>query len=403
MKVAVIGAGPAGLMAAGTAAKNGHKVTIFDSNEKSGKKLYITGKGRCNVTNYTEPEEFLKNVVTNPKFLFSSVYSFTPYDTYAFFEANGVPLKIERGNRVFPQSDKASDITKALENFCKKSNVDFQFNKKIEKIEKSDMFGLYTKYSSVGQYDCVICCGGGKSYPTTGSDGSLFDIAQGFGHNIVKCHPALVPIVLNDQFVKTIEGLSLKNVSLNVDYDGKSKSFFGEMLFTKNGISGPIVLTASSYINKSQNVKLSIDFKPALTKQMLEKRFDRDMVEYKNNEIFTFLKGFLPKNFVPIFIDVCKIQKDRKVKTLTTKEIDTLVDLMKNFPLNFKSLEKIEYGIVTSGGIDTKEINPQTMESKLVKNLYFAGEIIDVDALTGGFNIQIALSTGFVAGSLKGL
>lgn len=402
MRVAVIGAGPAGLMSAGVAASNGNEVDLFDKNEKPGKKLYITGKGRCNVTNYVMPEDFLKNVVSNPKFLYSAIYDFSSYDTFDFFENNGVNLKIERGNRVFPVSDKASDITKCLENFCIKNGVNFLYNNKLIKIIKNEnKFVVYTTFGVYNNYDYVICCMGGKSYSPTGSDGYGYTIAKMFGHNIITPKPALVPIILKDDFVKEVEGLSLKNVMLKVLFDGKKKEFFGEMLFTHNGISGPIVLSASSYINRANQIELSLDFKPALSSVQLENRLLRDFKEYNNCEIATVIKGLLPKNFVNVFLLKCDIEKNKKVKSINTLELSRIVDLLKNFKLSFKSLENIEFGIVTAGGVDTKEINPHTMESKLVKGLYFAGEIIDIDALTGGFNIQIALSTGHLAGQLK--
>lgn len=400
MRVAVIGAGPAGLMAAGMAGQSGSQVDLFDGNEKAGKKLYITGKGRCNVTNYIEPNEFLNNIVSNPKFMFSSIYSFSPFDTYEFFENNGVKLKVERGNRVFPVSDKASDITKALEIFCKKNGVNFLYGNKVVSIKKNDKFTIYTTCGTYNNYDCTILCTGGMSYSPTGSDGSGYSIAKQLGHSIIELKPALVPIILNNDFIKRLEGLSLKNVLLKTIYDGHQKDFFGEMIFTRNGISGPIVLSASSYLNRAKNVELSLDLKPALTTQQLENRLKREFEKFYNNEIATVIRTLMPKSLSEVFLEICNISKDRKVKTINSQEIKKIISCLKHFELKYKTLESIEFGIVTAGGIDTKEINPKTMESKFVKNLYFAGEIIDVDALTGGFNIQIALSTGYVAGKI---
>lgn len=400
MNVAVIGGGASGLISAGFCAKNGNIVDLYESNEKLGKKLYITGKGRCNVTNYSSPNEILENVVNNAKFLYSSLYNFTSYDVVNFFESLGTPIKIERGNRAFPVSDKSSDIIKALERFALKNGVNILLNSKVKSIFKNnDKFEITTMGGMCKHYDATIICTGGKSYSATGSTGDGYYFAKTLGHSIVDIKPALVPIILNDEFVKQLEGVSLKNVLLKAKYKTFKKELFGEMVFTSNGISGPIALSLSSYINRLDHLKLSIDFKPALTSEKLTDRIIRDIQNNKESQISTLLAGLLPKAVASVFVDVIKLDKTRRNKTLNTKEIENIVNTLKDFPLCYKSVDKIDYGIITSGGVDTKQINPKTMESKLVKNLYFAGEVMDVDALTGGYNLQIAFSTGFVAGN----
>ena len=399
MDIIIIGAGPSGLMCAIESAKN-NNVIIIDQNEKAGKKLYITGKGRCNVTNNVFPDEFLKSVITNPKFLYSSIYTFTPQDTIDFFENQNIHLKTERGNRVFPVSDKASDITKGLVNKCINNGVNFIYNEKVIDINKSNEKFIIKTNKNIYYCDAVVMCGGGKSYPTTGSDGSLYHLIQNIGHKIISPKPALCPIVLKDKWIKDVEGISLKNVSLIASNQNNKilHNLFGEMLFTRNGISGPISLSMSSLINKEETIKLEIDFKPALSVEQLEARIDRECNYNINSQIITILRSLLPKNIVPIFLEKLNMSIDKKVKTLNEKDKKNIVNILKHFSLSFDKIDKIDYAIVTSGGVDTKEINPKTMESKIVKNLYFCGEIIDIDALTGGFNIQIAFSTGYMAG-----
>lgn len=401
MRVAVIGGGASGMMSAGICAKNGHTVDLFEANEKLGKKLYITGKGRCNVTNACQIDELLNNVVTNSKFLYSSLYAFDSFSTINFFEDLGVPIKIERGNRAFPESDKSSDIIKALSNFITKNGVNILLNHKVESIEKvNDKFCIITKYGKYNNYDATICCTGGATYSATGSTGDGYKFALNFNHKIEKIRPALVPIKLKDSFVKQVEGLSLKNVKLIALENGKQvKEFFGEMLFTANGISGPIALSMSSYINKLNNVELKIDLKPALTNEQLVNRILRDIESNRQMQVSTLMSGLLPKSLVEHFLNACNIEKTLKVKSLNTKQIELIVNKLKNFNLKYDGLEKLDYGIVTSGGVNVNEVNPKTMESKLIKGLYFAGEVLDVDALTGGFNLQIAFSTGFMAGN----
>ncbi len=396
MKIAVIGAGASGLISAGFLGFNGFNVDLFEGNEKVGKKIYITGKGRCNVTNYSEPNEVLENVVNNAKFLYSSLYGFTSYDTVDFFNNLGVPIKIERGNRAFPESDKSSDIIKALEKFIRQNGVNLLLNNKVKQISKNNnTFNILTTVNSYVGYDAVVICTGGKTYSATGSTGDGYAFAKLFGHEITPVVAGLVPILLNDGFVKQIEGLSLKNVTLIAKNQNKIiKEFFGEMLFTANGISGPIALSLSSYINRQQNVSLFLDFKPALTQEKLLNRIKRDIDELCNSQVSTLISGLLPKALVPIFLNKLKLEQTRKNRTLNEQEINKICLLLKEFPLNYKGLDKLDYGIITSGGVGVANVNPKTLESKIIDSLYFAGEVLDVDALTGGYNLQIAFSTG---------
>lgn len=401
--VAVIGAGAAGLVAAFSAASNGNKVTVFEQNEKSGKKIYITGKGRCNVTHSCSPDEFLQNVVNNAKFLTSCIYAFSPEDTVKLFENGGLPLKTERGLRVFPVSDKASDVTKCLENYCKKQGVIFRFNEKVLKINilNSTLSGITTV---IGNYifDSVIICTGGLSYPSTGSTGDGYGFARETGHNIITLRQGLCGLNLKGEYFKEMQGLTLKNVSLSILYNNKLlKTFFGEMLFTHFGISGPIVLSASSIINRLdlKNVKLSLDLKPALNNMQLENRILRDFELLSNKSISNCLKELLPTAIISVVLKRSGIMQDKKVHSVTKQERLRLLTNIKNFDMLVSSLRGFDEAIITSGGIDVKQINPKTMESKLIKGLYFCGEVLDVDAFTGGFNLQIAFSTGYAAGN----
>lgn len=397
MKTAVVGAGPAGLIAAATAAA-GSDVTLFERNEKPGKKLYITGKGRCNVTNLCSPREFLEKVVRNPKFLYSAIYTFTPEDTVNLIETNGVKTKTERGNRVFPASDKASDVTKALVSNAMKAGVQFVYENVVSLSRKDGLFRLITSGAEYF-FDKVILACGGVSYPSTGSNGDGFKLAESMGHTVTKLYPALVPVNFCED-VKSLQGLSLKNVEVTVSDGRKSESLFGEMLFTSRGASGPVVLSLSSLINRLdvKHVTFSIDLKPALDYDKLDKRVVSDFTKFKNKQFKNSLDEMLPKSLIPYIIDVSGINPDKPVNSVTKQEREKLVNLLKNLSFTVDSLGSIAEGIVTSGGVSVDEVNPKTMESKLVKGLYFAGEMLDVDALTGGFNIQIALSTGFAAG-----
>lgn len=398
MKTAVVGAGPAGLIAAATAAA-GSDVTLFERNEKPGKKLYITGKGRCNVTNLCSPREFLEKVVRNPKFLYSAIYTFTPEDTVNLIETNGVKTKTERGNRVFPASDKASDVTKALVSNAMKAGVRFVYENVVSLSRKDGLFRLITSGAEYF-FDKVILACGGVSYPSTGSNGDGFKVAESMGHTVTKLYPALVPVNFCED-VKSLQGLSLKNVKVTVSDGRKSESLFGEMLFTSRGASGPVVLSLSSLINRLdvKHVTFSIDLKPALDYDKLDKRVVSDFTKFKNKQFKNSLDEMLPKSLIPYIIDVSGINPDKPVNSVTKQEREKLVNLLKNLSFTVDSLGSIAEGIVTSGGVSVDEVNPKTMESKLVKGLYFAGEMLDVDALTGGFNIQIALSTGFAAGT----
>ena len=401
MRIVVVGAGPAGLMCAVKCSENfNNEVLILDGNEKIGKKLFITGKGRCNVCNSCDIDEFLKNVVNNNKFLYNSINLFSPADTITFFENNGTPLKIERGNRVFPVSDKSNDIIKTFQKILKKKNVSIILNSLVNKISKEgNVFKVYTN-NDVINCDVVVIATGGKSYSSTGSKGDGYMFAKTLSHSVNKIYPALIPINLKD-YDSSLAGLSLKNVTASINIQNKRYSQFGEMLFTHKGVSGPIILTLSSYINKYdiKNSELIIDLKPALSEEKLEERIIRDCKNFKNKSLKNYLRELLPSTLIDFFakklccnieVKMCNLTRDiRKKIVLTLKNLSFLVD----------SLEDIEYAIVTSGGVNVREINPKNMESKLVKNLFFIGEVLDIDALTGGFNIQIALSTGFCAGS----
>ncbi|MEG1499908.1 MAG: NAD(P)/FAD-dependent oxidoreductase [Clostridia bacterium] len=402
MKVIVIGAGASGLMAAGTAAFFGAEVVVLEGAEKCGKKVYLTGKGRCNVTNSCSEDEFFKNIVSNPKFLYSSLNQFSQADTIDFFEKHGVKLKIERGNRVFPISDKSSDISGALLKNCKSNSVKVVLNAKVTSIMfQNDNYEIKTADGQVFYCDRVIIATGGKSYPLTGSTGDGYFFAKSFGHTIERVVPALVPIRLKGDYVKQLEGVSLKNVSLLAFLNNKPlKTLFGEMIFTDKGISGPIALSMSSYINREKEdcVKLFIDFKPALSFDKLDARIVREFEDAKNKNISNVISSLLPHKLIDVFLNECEIDSDLKINSVTKVQREMIVKTLKQFPIKFAGLFPVECAIISSGGVAINEINPKTLESKLQKGLYFAGEVINVDALTGGFNLQIAFSTGFVAG-----
>ena len=396
MKVAIIGGGPSGLMCACKIGTK-HDVYLFDSNEKLGKKLYITGKGRCNVTNLVSEDEFLKNVVRNPKFLYSILSKFNPDDTWNFFESNNTKLKLERGKRVFPISDKASDITRTFEQLLKKNNVTILLNRKVVGIEKIDNYFVLHTTDKKYKFDVVVIATGGKSYSFTGSTGDGYNFARNFGHSIVSLKSALVPIDLKE-YNANLSGLTLKNVSAKVTTNKGDFSQFGEMLFTHTGVSGPIILTLSSYINRLECKKLIIDFKPALSKNDLDKKILRDILNFKLIIVKNYLKKLLPTTIIEEFLLRLNINANMRLCEITKEIRQKIIYLLKNFSYDILSLKDIENAIITSGGVDVKQINPRNCESKLVSNLFFVGEVLDVDALTGGFNIQIALSTGYVAG-----
>ncbi len=411
-KVIVIGGGASGLMAAYAAASNGNEVTLIEKNEKLGKKIYITGKGRCNFTNDCPPDEFLQNVIRGEKFLRGALYAFSPQNTIDFFENNGLSVKIERGNRAFPSSDHASDITKILEKTCKNAGVCIRLNEKVEKIitskDTTSDIGIMSRVVELctdkGKYacDCVIVATGGLSYPSTGSTGDGYAFARALGHSVIDTKSALCGLNLKGNDYKELQGLALKNVRICIK-NGEKQVFsdFGEALFTHFGLSGPIVLSASSKINRLplSSLTLLLDLKPALDEQTLDKRLLRDFEKYKNKQIGNALCELLPQKMIALVLKRAEIQEKKNVNVLTKEERLRLVQMLKAMPFKIESLRGIEESIVTSGGVNLSEINPKTMESKLVKGLKFCGEVLDIDAFTGGFNMQIAFSTGFAAGN----
>ncbi|WP_370773148.1 NAD(P)/FAD-dependent oxidoreductase [Clostridium sp.] len=400
-KVIVIGAGPAGIMAAITASKN-HEAILLDGNDRVGKKLFITGKGRCNVTNAKDISEFFDYIYGNPHFLYSSLYSFTNEDTIHFFENQGIKLKTERGGRIFPSSDKSSDIIKGLSNGLKENNVQVKLNSKVTNIlSKNDrILGVEINNSQKIIGDHFIIATGGASYPLTGSKGDGYDFAKKLGHSIIDLKPSLVPIELNEKWLKELMGLSLKNISLSILKNNKVLyKEQGEMLFTSYGISGPLVLKGSRFIKNDSSYTALLDLKPALEINELDKRIQKDFLKYQNKEFKNSLNDLLPQKLIPLIIRLSGIPADKKVNVITKDERKNLVYIIKNIKMNIKGLRPIEEAIVTAGGVNTLEIDPSTMKSKLISNLSFAGEVIDVDAFTGGYNVQIALSTGYIAGN----
>lgn len=401
MKIAVIGGGPAGMMSAIVAVENGADVTLFDQNEKAGKKMYIAGKGRCNLTNDCSVRDFVANVVTNPKFVLGALNKFTPQDTMDFCQSNGLQLKVERGNRVFPASDKSSDVIKLFTQKLLRSGAKLRLNEQILDVQYQESTFLLTTITDILTFDRVIIATGGKSYSATGSCGDGYKFAKSLGHNVLPLRPALCRILCDD--CKSLEGLTLKNVQVSlVDFNGKIlASEFGEMLFTNNGVSGPAVLSLSSHINKLNlhGTKIAIDLKPALDFEKLDDRILRDFSERMNKDFANALDQLLPERLRLFVAQKTGIPLYKKVNQITAQERFRLVETLKCLTFANVKLDDIEFGIVTSGGVDVKQVSPSTMESKVVGGLYFAGEVLDVDALTGGFNIQIALSTGFVAGT----
>ena len=394
------------MMAAITAARRGFKVTLVEKNEKLGKKLFITGKGRCNITNAGDTEDLFNSIVTNRKFMFSSFNGFSNYDTLGFFDELGLQIKIERGNRVFPESDHSSDVIGALNRELKRLSVDVRLNTEVKDIIVNDgkATGVVIKCSgkeSTIQADNVIVATGGNSYQSTGSTGDGYRFARKLGHSVTPILPALVPFNVAEDWESDLQGLSLKNVSIVV-LDGKQEIYsdFGEMLFTHFGVSGPLILSASSFAArriKEHPLKLVIDLKPALSQEQLDERILRDFDEEKNKAFKNSLDKLLPKKMIPVIVRLSDIDGNKKVNEITKQERQKLVSLIKGLELTITGLRGFNEAIITQGGINVREINPTTMESKLVKNLYFAGEVLDVDALTGGFNLQIAWSTGYAA------
>ena len=403
-KIAVIGGGAAGMLAAGYAAKLGAKVTLFERNTLLGKKLGITGKGRCNVTNNCTPEEFIKNITANGKFLYSAINRFSPADTMAFFEELGVPLKTERGNRVFPVSDNAVDIVLALKKYCLQNGVNIVIERVTDLIRNEDgtLSGVVTEKREHTGFDAVILCTGGVSYPVTGSTGDGYRLARSVGHTLKEPIPSLVGLTSDDEICAASMGLALKNVAVTVTDTVKKKVVykdFGEMLFCHFGISGPMILSASAHLRPMQKDRylVAIDLKPALDVQTLDKRMLSDFEKIKNRNFANAFDALLPAKLREPFIKLTGISPDKKINAITAEERRRVVALMKGIPVSVTGFRPITEAIVTSGGIAVKEIEPNTMRSKLCLNLYFAGEVIDLDAYTGGFNLQIAFATAHAA------
>ena len=406
MRVLVVGGGPAGMMAAIQAAKQGNAVTLLEQNEKLGKKLFITGKGRCNVTNDCDVTELFDSVVSNKKFLYSAFYSFSNQDVKDFFEEQGLRLKVERGRRVFPASDKSSDVIKALGNALKKLEVKIRLRTRVDKVltENDIVCGVRLSDGECLNADKVILATGGVSYKSTGSDGSGLVMAEKLGHQVTKLRPGLVGMCTKEAWVRDMQGLTLKNVAVSIGKkQGKKPLYedFGELLFTHYGVSGPMILSASSRLGdelEKEDLYIKIDLKPALSKEQLDSRILRDFEERKNADLSNAMVHLLPKSMIPVMLHVCGLDPAKKVYEVTRGEREQLVKGMKEFPLTINGLRDIQEAIITRGGVTVKEVDPSTMESKIVKNLYLAGEMLDLDALTGGYNLQIAWSTGYLAG-----
>lgn len=413
MKVIVIGGGPAGMMSAIKSSEQGNEVILIEKNNVLGKKLAITGKGRCNITSSLSIDEFIKNTPGNGRFLYSVFNSFTNLDIINFIEKQGIKTKVERGNRIFPVTDNAKDVVNCFVKKIKEQKIKVILNTEVTEILKNNenvAIGIKTKNETI-KGDKIILATGGKSYPLTGSTGDGYKIAKKLGHTVTELKPSLVPLTTyEEELHKNLQGLSLKNVEIKMIDISKNKEIykdFGEMLFTHFGVSGPIILSASSHLVRYKNItellknrqiKILIDFKPALTPEKLNQRILRDFEEQKNKSFKNSLDMLLPQKLIPEIIIRSEIDPEEKVNSITKEQREKLVNLLKRFEITIKDFRPIEDAIITAGGINIKEINPKTMESKIIKNLYFAGEIIDVDAYTGGFNLQIAYSTGYVAG-----
>lgn len=406
-KVIIVGGGAAGMFAAIFAARNGNEVIILEKNDKLGKKLFITGKGRCNLTNACDMDELLHNVITNPKFLYGAFYAYNNYDVIDFFEEIGLKTKIERGNRVFPESDKSSDVISALLRELKRHDVSIHYSSEVsEIIIKDNIFnGVKIKDNQDILYgDKLIVATGGLAYPNTGSTGDGYRFAKSMGHTITKLYPSLVPMNVQEiDTVKELQGLALKNIQIKITSKNKEiYSDFGELLFTHFGVSGPVILSASSYCIpyvENKDLLLNIDLKPALSKEQLDARILRDFDEYSNKQYKNALDQLLPRKLIQVIIALSKIDPDKKVNLITREERTKLVDLLKGLEFHITRLRDYNEAVITKGGIQVKEVNPSTMESKLVSNVYYIGEVLDLDALTGGFNLQIAWSTAQIAGN----
>lgn len=405
-KIIIIGGGAAGMLASIYAARNGHEVVVYEKNDKLGKKLFITGKGRCNITNAADMETLFENVVTNRKFLYSAFYSYTNQDIIDLLEGLGVRTKVERGDRVFPLSDKSNDVIRALQGEMERQGVSIELGREVTEVVVED--GVYKGVMLRGEKkmvtsSCVIITTGGYSYQVTGSTGDGYRFAKEMGHKVTDINPSLVPLNIKQSFCKEMQGLSLKNVELTIK-NGKKQVYqnFGEMLFTHFGVSGPLILSASSFITKYMNqgkeLSLTIDLKPALSEEQLDDRIIRDFEKNINKQYKNALDELLPKKMIPVIIRLSNIDPEKKVNTITKEERKVLVSLIKGLPMEIVGFRGYNEAIITKGGVSVKEINPSTMESKLVPGVFFAGEVLDLDALTGGFNLQIAWSTSYAAG-----
>lgn len=412
MKVGVIGGGAAGMIAAITAAKDNNEVVVIEKTSSLGNKLKITGKGRCNLTFDGDEENFKKNIVTNYKFMYSSFSNFSNKDVVNYFESLGVKTKVERGGRIFPVSDKATDIVKALENEIKKHKIKVMYNSSVTEIitKNNIVTGVKLENGNIINVDKCVVATGGNSYKSTGSTGDGYRLLEKLGHTVTEIKPALVPLKSEDKICKELQGLSLRNISINLIDTETNKliySDFGEMMFSHFGVTGPVILSASSRLNqvkdlknkfRNKNIKLVIDLKPALSSEVLDKRILRDFEKYTNKEFKNALNDLLPQKLIPVVIDISDIDENTKVHQITKKQRENLVSIIKNLEVTITDFMPIDMAIVTSGGINVKEVNPKTMESKIIKGIYIAGELLDVDAYTGGYNLQIAFSTGFAAG-----
>lgn len=403
-KILVVGGGAAGMMAAVTAARNGKKVRLIEKNEKLGKKLFITGKGRCNITNAADIEDLFSAVVSNPKFLYSSFYSMTNDQVIDFFEELGVKTKVERGGRVFPESDHSSDVIRALEQEMKRLGIEIRLRTEAEEILAEDgrVTGVRLSSGKELHADAVIIATGGISYPSTGSTGDGYRFARECGHKVTDLSPALVPMEVKEWYARELMGLSLRNVEIRIT-DGKKKLYeeFGEMLFTHYGVTGPVILSASSIVGKKLKehpLTLHIDLKPALTEEQLDKRMLREFEANHNRQFKNAVDSLFPSKLKPVIVELSGIQEDKKVNEVTKEERLHFVRLIKDFSMTLTGMRGYNEAIITKGGVSVKEIDPGTMESKLVNGLYFAGEVLDLDAVTGGYNLQIAWSTGIWQG-----
>jgi len=403
-KVLIVGGGAAGMMAAIAAATNGNEAHLYEKNEKIGKKLFITGKGRCNITNASDIDTIFQNIVSNKKFIYGALYTFTNDNVIQFFEEAGIPTKIERGNRVFPVSDKSSDVIYGLSKKMKESGVILHLHSEVSEIVVKDgQFNqLILKDQTKVTGDSVIIATGGLSYITTGSTGDGHKFAKELGHTVTDTSPALVPLVIKENYIGDLQGLSLKNVEVTISTSQKTIfKDFGEMLFTHYGVSGPLILSGSSFVNKlihTEQLYLKIDLKPALNYEQLDKRILREFNQALNKDFKNSIDSLLPKKMIPVMIQYCKINPDKKVNEITKEERKIIVKALKEFTLTITGVRGYNEAIITQGGVNVKEIDPSTMESKINKGVYFVGEVLDIDALTGGYNLQLAWSTGYLAG-----